>query len=710
MPDMPELTNREPDGTPERPDPDRARAALARKWAYLLSGVVVLPLTSHDLGQELRGLLDALCAALLAEPPTRAAEEVGERLAALGYLGEAGLRCTTEVLGKGLLALPEFQPVERFAARVLVGMGALTTGYLAADRRALLAQQEHMHLTLLKAVRDAKWHLKESEARFAEVSTLSANGIMIVGLDGRLIQANAAIGEILDYSPAELTGTSLYDLVHPDSAASLREGVLALLDGKRDRIRQSQSLLRKDGEVARISLTASVLPGADNRPSHLVAVVEDGTELMLLQGELRRQALHDVLTGLPNRQFFGTHLESVLRRVDPAYGITLFQLDIDAFGLVCHSLGRRAGERLLVHVAQQLRAVLADETAMVARFDGDEFGVVLENSATTPAVETIVAAINRELAGPFYVDGVGLSAVASVGVVHRPSGDLDPAELLRAADAALRRAKNGRRGQWELFHPDQDARDRRAAALAVGMPGAFEQGEISVRYRPVVHLADGTVAGVEALLRWDRPDADPVPHDACLDLAERTGLTLPLGEWLLRVAGGQVQWWRQRGFDVPLAVGITAYQAADADLVSRVVRVLGDTGLLPNQVVLGVPVRALAVPEAAENLTVLHDMGIGTALDDFDFGPDAMAAVEDLPVCCVRVASRVVRRQATTGGAVVGALLPIVLGAGATVIVDGVATDTEAAWWRAAGASTATGEHFGSACPPGDILARFASD
>ncbi|HWO63895.1 MAG TPA: diguanylate cyclase [Umezawaea sp.] len=678
-----------PDTPSPQPDPARRRRALARKWTYLLSGVVVVPLTADELDRELGEQLDVVCDGLRAgQYDAKVLEGVGERLCALGYIGEPGLRCTLEVLGKGLLALPEFQPVEVTAERIVLGLGALAVGFLAANQRAVIEQQESMQLSLFKAVRDAKTNLRESEARFDEVATSSTSGIMIIGLDGQLVRANAAIGEILGYLPAELTGTTLFDLVHPDSADVLRDAMRQLLDGTETRIRQSQRLLRKNGDIARISLTTSLLRGSDDEPSHLVIVVEDGTELMLLQGELKRQVLHDVLTGLPNRQYFGSNLEAALRRADPEYGVTLLHLDLDAFGMVCNSLGRQAGDRLLVHVAQCLKVVLAREKAMIARFDGDEFGVLLENSPTTPDVATIVADINAELAEPTFVDGRGLAVSVSVGVVHRPSPDLDPTELLRAADLALRRAKT-RRGQWELYHPDQDAHDREAQALAVSMPGAWEQGEVVAVYRPVARLADGATAGVEALLRWDHPDLGPLDHARCAALAEQTGLILPMGEWLLRVSSGQAVWWK----NVPLIVGLTSHQSADADLSNRVVRVLKETGLRPGQLTIGMSVQALRVPEAAENFGVLADMGVATMLDGFGGGAADLALLDDLPVRSVRLAPSPFATE----------LAAMVHGSGATILVSGVDTEEQAASWHSAGADLASGDLFGTAALPGDL-------
>ncbi|MCE6999035.1 diguanylate cyclase [Saccharothrix sp. S26] len=690
-----------PEPRPATPDGARARDLLARKWTYLLSGVAPTALTKDELESALRAQLDALCSALTADRFDAAAvERIGEHVVATGYVGEDGLRRTVDVLGRGLPALPEFR--SGHAHRVALGIGALATGFLTANRRAVFEQQERLQLSLLKSVRDAKWHLKESEARFDEVVTSSASGVAIADLDGRLVRTNDAIGDILGRTAEELTGASLFDFVHPYTVGMLREAMRAVVEGRQDRVRQSQRLLRADGDVARISLTASLV-GDAGASSHFVVVVEDGTELMLLQNELNRQALHDVLTGLPNRQFFGTHLESAVRRADPVHGLVLLHLDLDAFGLLCDSLGRRAGERLLVHVARRLKSVVAREKAMVARFDGDEFGVLVESTAGTPDIATIVAAVNQELAEPLYVDGRGVAPSASIGVV-RGGRDDDPVELLRAADQALRRARTRRRGQWEVFDPVHDLAERSRQELAIGMPGAWERGEITARYRPVVRLADGGAGGVEAVLRWDRPDG-PVGHERCVRLAEKTGFVLPLGEWLLGVAGGQVAWWRRNGFTSPLTAALTAHQACDADLVPRVVRALDGCGLAADELVLGFPARVVTTSEAVDNLGVLAEMGVRIAVEDFALGPDDFAAARDVGAHAIRVAARWADLGTGVDAGYAAALTAALRDTGATVSVSGVTTAAQAQWWRRAGAHLATGPFFGADAPAGDFRA-----
>ncbi|NGY66188.1 diguanylate cyclase [Lentzea sp. NEAU-D13] len=674
----------------------RAREALARKWSYLLSSVVVVALSRDELDAELGGQLDVLCAALHNEPFDPAPfEEVGERLVALGYVNEPGLKRTVDVLGKGLLALEEFRSIDQLTVRVIGGIGALTCGFSAARGRSILDQQESMQRSLLKAARDAQWDQRQSEAKFAGIATSSTNGILIVGLDGKVVWANDAIGEIIGRPPEP--GVRLMELIAPNSIVAFREMMEKVLAERDDFEREPIQLLRGEDDLAKVTLTASLLRDGDNKASHVLVVADDDTELSLLQGELRRQSLHDVLTGLPNRQFFTTHLETVLRRADPAFGITVFHLDLDAFGLVCNSLGGRVGEKLLQHVARRLRALTSRERAMVARFDGDEFGIVVENSVATPNIATMMATINADLAEPIFVDDHGLAVSVSAGVVHQPSPDVDPIELLRMADLALRQAKKDQRGQWELFHGNQDTEVRRDHALAVVMPGAWEQGDIGVTYQPVRVLATGELAGVEAVLHWDL-------SDRCAALADATGLILPMGEWLIRIAAGQAQWWRQRGeLDAQFGVRLTRHQSTDADLVSRVAKVLEETGMPPERLTLTMPVGVLNVAGAAENLSTLADMGITIALDDFGLGPRDLAWLSELPIVSVAVPKDLVWRQDPRSATLVKAVHDL----GVNLCVDGIETAEQAKWWTEAGADLAIGAHLGSPLDAGEFLKKL---
>ncbi|MGX7829747.1 EAL domain-containing protein [Actinokineospora sp. 24-640] len=674
----------------DAPDPDegvRDRTLLARKWGYLLTNTAFIPMAHNELERRLGEMIDDLCADIVAEPLTTGrSRAVGARLVEMRCVGEGALECILDVLGKGL---PALWPTH--TERVTRCVGAVAAGFADADRTRLLAQQESMHVSLLSAVREAKWSLRASEARFEEVATASASGIMVTDLDGRFIRVNAALSAILERKAEDLVPLTLFDVVHPDYAGALRDDYAALLAGKTERIKQIQQLMRGDGDYARVTLTASLLPGAGGAPAHFVTVVEDGTELVLLRNELSRQALHDVLTGLPNHHFFSSHLEGVARQAG-RHGITLFHIGLDAFFSIAHGCGRRAAEQVLVTVARRLTAAFPG--TMVARFDGDEFGIVRKNSAESPTVALTVAEITRVLGEPITMDDTTVAVTASIGVVDRPTSAAQPADLLRAADVALRRAKARGPGQFECYHPEQDAVDRTTHALAASMAHARASGQVAVHDRPIVSLDSGKVVGQEARLKWAHPTRGVLGHRRCVDLAEQTGLILSLGGWLLRTAADRARWQgRRRGSTAALLVSLTPNQTCDDGLVARVAGVLDDTGLDPSLLRLGLPTRVLSAGRGLGNLRELSDLGVEIMADDFDLG--GLPLVEDLPITAVRVAAGLACRTRHTALDTALASLPsLVHQAGATVIVDGIRTAADAGWWHEAGADLATGDHF----------------
>ncbi|GLY71226.1 putative bifunctional diguanylate cyclase/phosphodiesterase [Amycolatopsis taiwanensis] len=429
---------------------------------------------------------------------------------------------------------------------------------------------------------------------------------------------------------------------------------------------------------------------------HVGTVIEEGNDVALLRRKLTDQALHDSLTGLPNRLSFRAELAKALRRADPTTGITLYQLDLDGFSLITGGHGDELGDRLLEHVARALKNGVAQEKATVARLGADEFGILVENTPATPAVPTMIERLTEALSEPVYLDGEhGLATSASVGVVHQPDPGIRTSELLSAAELTLRRAKSAGRGQWLLADPELDTRDRETAALAASMPGALETGEIRVGYRPVVWLADGRRAAVEALVSWDHARCGRLSHEECLTLAEPTGLILDLGSWLLSSACKRFQGERD---ELLLSVALTRSQAADPDLVGLVRRVLDSSGLRPNRLVLGFPGRALAEGgETAENLTVLSEIGVRTIVHGFGAVGDVLF-LEDLPVHGIRVDRRIAARQAASESAtmrVLATTIELAHQAGMRVSVDGVDTEEQAGFWRAAGVDYALGGMFG---------------
>ncbi|GAB3480908.1 putative bifunctional diguanylate cyclase/phosphodiesterase [Amycolatopsis cihanbeyliensis] len=694
-------------GVPEPRGTDvRWRAKLARKWARRLGTGEPSGLGAEELEPRLAELVDRLCAIVTGDPfAADQAVGLGAGLAELDRAGETTLRCTLDVLGKNLLRGLGPRREGDLAERVLAVLAALAAGYSGALRSSTTELQES---NLVESLRQARGHLESTKAQFDELFIRSASGVAITDLDGRLLRTNEAFQRILDRSAAELTELTLFEVVQRPEAEALRECWQDLLGGMPQPLRQWRTLMRSDGEAVLANLSISLLRDGEGRPDRYVTIVEDDTDLALLQNRMSHQSLHDMTTALPNRQFFTSYLEKALGRADPTTGVTVYHLDLDAFSLVADGLGRQVGDQLLRWVADRLRQVFADEESMVARFSGDEFAVAVENAPGGPDVVSTVARINEALAEPVYLDGRGVAASASIGVVHHPPRDIAPEELLRAADTTLRRARRNGCRQWELFDAGQDLADRERFSLAASMPGAWETGQIRPVYVPIVDLAQGTVVGIEAMLRWDHPEFGALPHEKCVELAERTGLTLPLGTWLMKLACERIG----ESGDLPFSVNLTPNQAVDPDLVSNVLRALEDSGMHPHRLRLVFPLRELVTErgEAADNLRVLADVGVCIVVRDFDGGLADLTCLEDLPVCAVRLARRLVDRLAPSTGRfqvaeVLGDLVRLMHSAGVLVVIDGVETAEQAAWWRDIGADRALGGRYAPAGPVDDPTA-----
>jgi diguanylate cyclase (GGDEF)-like protein len=463
-------------------------------------------------------------------------------------------------------------------------------------------------------------------------------------------------------------------------------------------------------------LDGVVLRDGDESPQHAVTMAEDITNLRLLEQQLKHQTLHDAETGLPNRQYFLTHLEQVLARLTPSTVVTLLHLDLDGFSAVNDGLGCQAGDAALDVVARRLAAVVADWPSMAARIGGDEFAVLIEPGDATLDVSTLIETINTELAEPFYIDDTGIALTATVGVVQRRADQCAPKELMRAANATLRRIRGHSKRQWALFDAKKDAADQAQLRLAAAMPGALETGQLEVTYQPVVTLADQRLMGVEAGLSWQHPDLGLLTDSQCVRAAERTGVVHDVGQWLLHTAAQQAMCWRHRfGARVPpVVVNLMPSQAQDPDLVAKIRAVLAETGLPAGQLEIRAPVSAIRTVigaladggggQAEDNLRVLTEVGVRAGLYDFAGGIGELRCVTELPICTVRIAEPISQQVADDPSRILSqaaqALVHTIRGAGIDVVAYPVNTDEQAAAWPWIGANWALGALFGSPGSP----------
>ncbi len=688
--------------------------AIVEDWYRALRTTVYVAMSPTEIRSQLHEHARRLVTALSgAEVDADAAAEVGAQLVVEGFTGPQSLPRTVELLAA---RLPGAAGVP-LADRVIALLAALAGGYTAALRGHIFDQQEDVKRALVKSWQDSQRDLQASEARFGEVFNSSAVGIAISETEGRIVRANPSLEAILGYASGELPGHDLAELFATQDQASLQRHYQRLLDGLAPRFRTQFRLRRNDGETAHVYLAVSVLYDTEQQPQYLATMVEDFTDQYLLTERLNYQSLHDMQTSLPNRQYFVTHLEKILGLLDPSAVITLLHLDLDGFSVINDGLGHGCGDRLLDVVGRRLKSVVTDQRAMVARLGGDEFGIVIAAGDPRPDVGRLADAVNTALAEPVYLDGIGVAVTASIGVVQRHVRGTEPAELLRAAGATLRRVRGQASRQWAAFDADIDAAERVQLRLAAGMPGAMENGELRVDYQPVVALRSHRVVGVEAVLTWQHPDFGMLSAQRCMQLAEQTGMVHEAGNWLLRSAAEQAVEWRQRwGEQVPpVVVSLAPSQAKDPDLVATVRAVLRRTGLQSSELELWMPATALhsadGMPatggDAEDNARTLAELGVRTGLDDFGGGIGGLRSLAELPISAARVAEPVSRHVAADPSRIlsqsVHALIPIIRGAGVNVVAFPVDTEEQAESWRSIGTDWAVGGLFGEPGPPQNI-------
>ena len=508
-------------------DQNAELAALASTWTAGLARPVYLPMSRGELTGLLAAATDRLARAAAAEPADEAAaRQQGGALVDADLVAPGVLPATVAALGRHLggaaRSLGGRRPDEGAAAV----LAALTDGYLARLRTRILDEQESVRRAEVDARRQAEGALRSSEARFRAIFENAGIGIGIADMTGRIVDANSSFAGMLGYTVEEFRALRVSDFVYPDDAAGMWDLYREIIEGRRDRARVEKRYRHKDGRLVWTNLTASLIRDAAGAPLYTVAMVEDVTARRELQQRLRHQALHDPLTLLPNRTLVQERLAAAFARSGSRVGVCY--LDLDLFKAVNDRLGHDIGDRLLVAVATRLHECVSTRGHLVARMGGDEFVILVEDPA--PDELAILADVVLDvLQQPVRVDEHQLAVSASIGVVECDVDAMTPAEVLKAADVTLYWAKSDGRNRWARFDPDRNARDVARYTLSATLLPGLERDEFAVEYQPLVRLADGSVTGVEALVRWAHPTLGRLTPDQFIDLAEETGSIVPLG-------------------------------------------------------------------------------------------------------------------------------------------------------------------------------------
>ncbi|OLF14804.1 putative bifunctional diguanylate cyclase/phosphodiesterase [Actinophytocola xanthii] len=454
---------------------------------------------------------------------------------------------------------------------------------------------------------------------------------------------------------------------------------------------------RTDGSVRTIAVHSAQLPepSADSRPGRrsseavLLACVDVSAQRELAD-RLRRRAERDELTGAASRAHFTDLLRAALDRGRPA----LLLIDLDDFKEVNDAHGHPVGDQFLVQAAGRIGSAVGS-AGVVGRLGGDEFAVLVEDGDQDRAGE-LAERVLAELAIP-----------ASIGIALA-SGDAEESAdvLLRDADTAMYTAKRAGGNRFQLFHAELRTALLRRQQDEAELRQALVDEQFVLYFQPIVDLRTGTVSGAEALIRWQHPERGLLPPAPLVELAEETGLIVPLGTWALRAACRQAVRWHRDGIEIGMSVNVSARQLHTADFVDTVDAALRDTGLAPERLTLELTESALVRPSALEVLRRIRALGVRVALDDFGTGYSSLSYLQRHPFDLIKIDRSFTGRLggAPAAAGIVRCVLDLAAVLGTPVVGEGVETVEQARFLASAGCALAQGYHFGRPVPPSEFL------
>jgi diguanylate cyclase (GGDEF)-like protein/PAS domain S-box-containing protein len=517
---------------------------------------------------------------------------------------------------------------------------------------------------------------RQTEQRYRSLVETSADGILFVDLQGKIVMANRHAAKLHGYAEAsELVGMDALHLVtaaYYEQAQSHNDLVMqgGVIRGVEYPAR------RKDGTAFPAEMSAARIVDEQEQPNGYMASVRDVTDRKKAQEKLAHQARHDALTGLPNRTLLRDHLdEAMATHASLGTPVALLFMDLNRFKEVNDTFGHHYGDALLEQLSRRLSyALRSDDT--IARLGGDEFAALLPGAGMDQA-KAVAGKLLSAVDAAFVIEGQDFYVGISVGIALCPEHGQDATVLMRRADIAMYAAKRTGNG-CVVYSPEQDDTNPVRHELMRDLRRAIEHGGLILHYQPQVDLRTDSGLQVEALIRWEHPNTGFAPPASFVPLAEETGLIKPLTTWVLNEALRQVAVWRKQGLDVQVAVNLSARSLHDADLVNTVESALKRWEVPPRNLALEITESAIIVDphRAMQPLAELHAMGVRFAIDDFGTGYSSLSYLQRLPIDQIKVDRSFVMDMTTNGdnAVIVRSILDLAHSLGMEVVAEGVET------------------------------------
>lgn len=535
--------------------------------------------------------------------------------------------------------------------------------------------------------REAEEALKKSEEQFRLTFEMAPIGMAISTFKGKFQKVNQALCDALGYSSTELLELSFVEISHPEDWEMHRNLEQRLIQGEETSFQIEKRFIAKNGRIVDTLLKVLLVYDASDRPLHFNNQIVDITERKSMEQQLLHDALHDALTGLPNRALFMDRLEQQLKKSQSQNNhlFAVLFLDLDRFKVVNDSVGHLVGDKLLIEIARRLEKSIAP-TDTVARLGGDEFTILLENISSKSEATLVAESIYQTLTFPFYIDGYELFSTASIGIALSSQGYEKPEDILRDADLTMYSAKEQGKARYEVF--DYSMRDRalQRLELETDLRRAIERKEFEVYYQPITSLALGTLAGFEALARWNHPTKGSIKPIDFIPVCEETGLIVPLGNWLLKQACKAARNWQLKYPEHPaikMSVNLSAQQFREPQLIEEIRIALAETSLPGKLLKLEITESVLIdnLETVTEIIHSLRKQEIQFSIDDFGTGYSSLSYLHQFPVDTIKIDRSFVSQMQANGdnSAIVKAIITLAHMLNMDIIAEGIETTAQLA-------------------------------
>ena len=535
----------------------------------------------------------------------------------------------------------------------------------------------------------AKRHLaemQESEERFRSAFDHAPIGMALVAPDGRWLQVNQCLCDIAGYSENEFKGMTFQAITHPDELGDFLTSLKEVVDGQVLTHQMEKRYLHKLGHEVWVLVGVSLIRDSESKCLHLIFQIQDITHRRRAEQQLVHEALHDALTGLPNRAWFMEQLQVSLDLVhsqkDRLFAV-LF-LDLDRFKLINDSIGHMVGDQLLIGIANRLTHCVRPGDK-VARLGGDEFTILLDDIRSVSEATEVADRIQKHLSKSFNVGGYETFTTVSIGIaLSTPEYQL-PEDFLRDADTAMYQAKSLGKARHVIFDKGMHARAVNLLQLETDLRRAIDRGEFFIEYQPIVELRSGRLTGFEALVRWQHPERGSVLPDRFIAVAEETGFIVPIGRWVLLESCLQMQRWNEKhaqSTPLSISVNLSGRQFAHSNLLEQITEILEVTGLDPRLLKLEITETVVmeSVESAAGTLEKLRALGVELSIDDFGTGYSSLSYLHRLPIDTLKIDRSFVSRMAENNEnkEIVRTIIMLAKTLGMGVIAEGVETNEQA--------------------------------